>query len=228
MKQILAFTLVLAASAGFSFGATITSTLGIQNHADTAGATFVAAFDVTGETASPFNQTLIGFDADAGDGGSDFDATWTHTYAPILQTITSATITFGLWEHDSGEPGDQVGLFSLNTTNNLTLQANTALNATGGTTDSFTGNSEYNVYTITLPAAVYTALATGGAQFRLQLQGPVESLFGPVAFNGAAIDFATLTINTRDGGTTGPEIPEPATFVLAGVALPLLWALRRR
>jgi len=174
----------------------------------------------------PFDNAESGFDADGSDGGFDFDVTWTHNQGVIAKTIFSAILRIGLWEHESDEDGSQVRSLTLNTLYGLSLTAllDAQLEAKGGTTvyDLDTGfplSSEYNVYSVILPAAVFGELAGGSAQFRLQLQGPGINIFGPSQNNGAFIDFAELEIT---------EVPEASTLLLIGAFLPGLLLLRRR
>jgi len=177
-----------------------------------------------GEVA-PFDLES-GFDADDGDGGSNFDVVWTHSYAIPLQPIVGASLRIGLYEHESDDLVSQVASLTLNGQfgPSLTALLDAQVESYGGSTvydpfDGFPVTTEYNIYTIALPAAVFSELAGGSAQFRLQLQGPGVNLFGVSQYNGAFIDFAELTMT---------EVPEPSTLLLIGAALPLLALLRRR
>jgi hypothetical protein len=142
---------------------------------------------------------------------TSFSDTWTFIYSP--QSVASATITLGLYDHDSAAPGDQVQTFTVDG-NDLTALLNAALEATGGT------QIEYNTYTINLPASAIPSLADGSATFSLALQGQgLAGVPGEVGNlspqNGAGLDFATLTMN----------VPEPSCAIvlcmLAGSALHL-------
>lgn len=204
--------------------AVITDTQGTQ---DFANGIQLDVFDyLAGNTdaVAPFDFES-GLDADDGDGGSNFDVTWTHSYAIPLTPILRASLRIGLYEHESAETGSQVASLTLVGLPGVPLTAllDAQMEAYGGTTvydlDGFPVTTEYNIYSISLPEAVFSALAGGSAQFRLQLQGPGVNLFGPSGYNGAFIDFAELTI---------VDIPEPSTLLLIGTVLPLLALLKRR
>jgi hypothetical protein len=185
-------------------GALLSQTLGDQDFTDgqlVGSGTFTAA---SGGDPAPFN-TVIGSDA-----ASNFSTSWTFNGygGPIATAISSASILIGLWEGDSSAAGDQVVSFTLNGTTNLTGLLNTAMNAKGG----LTGHEDW--YTVDLPTSAFTELATGSATFSLALQNGLGVL-GPAPFNGAGLDFSTLSINTATPG----RVPEPATLslVLLGV-----------
>lgn len=174
----------------------------------------------------PFNQGC----------GSDvvlFDncnAAWAFGYAPIAETILSATLKLGIADHDSAASGDQVALFSIDGTD-LTSDLNTQFNGSGGS------NSEYNVYELNL-SSLLASLSDGSALVVLNLTGPglQECLIflpgcdpaNPVSetgFNGASLIFSTLTIETRDPG----QVPEPASILLFGLgALGIGFCRRKR
>jgi hypothetical protein len=200
---IAATLLVSAASVSTSVDAAVlTQMLGDQDFTDgqaVGSGTFTAAN--AGDPA-PFN-TLVGSDVV----GPNFSASWTYSGAPIAN-VASASILIGLYEGDSSAAGDQAASFTLNGTVNLTALLNTAMNAKGG----LTGHEDY--YTVNLPAAALTEIATGQATFSLTLQNGLGVL-GPTDFNGAGLDFATLTVVTQ-------AVPEPAAWslsLLLGVSL---------
>ena len=175
--------------------AVLTQALGDQDFTDgqqVGSATFTAA---NGADPAPFN-TLIGTDVV----GPNFSASWTFA-GPAIANVSSASILIGLYEGDSSAPGDQVQSFTLNGTVNLTALLNTAMNAKGG----LTGHEDY--YTVNLPAAALTEVATGQATFSLTLQNGLGVL-GPTDFNGAGLDFATLTVVTQ-------AVPEPSAWSLS-------------
>lgn len=60
-------------------------------------------------------------------------------------------------------------------------------------------------------------LKTSIDQGFLSLQGPGLGLFGETPFNGAALDFSTLNVITRD--VTPTPVPEPASGALMSMAL---------
>ncbi len=136
------------------------------------------------------------------------------------QTITGATLTLGILDHDSAAAGDQVALYTLNG-NDLTASLNTQFESFGGVSGKFcTGPngpntvfcSEYDVYTVTVPIAAVSSPAT----VVLALQGPGIGVLGPTAFNGAFIDFSRLDITTIPNET---NVPEPATVALLAAGL---------
>lgn len=174
-----------------------------------------------GEPA-PFDD-FIGRDQDLTDTilAENFSATWTFTYTPA--TVTSATLTIDLYDHDSASPGSQVGGFFLDFIN-LTDLLHCVLEARGG------GNAEYNIYVVTLPSTTFATLEDGVATFTLRLQGPtLGGSTGTTVLpkNGAGLDFATLTLN---GDTAEPvPVPEPGSLaLLAGALIGLGAASRRR
>lgn len=147
--------------------------------------------------------------------GSDFTVNFsqafTFNYAP--GAVTGATLTFGIWDHDSQAPGNQVAAFTMDGFD-LTAQLNAAFESHGG------AQSEVDVYTLTLPAAVLPLLADGQASLSLMLQGPgLQSGGATTPANGAGLDFATL--NTT-------QVPEPATLGAMAAAAVTLVARRRR
>jgi len=155
----------------------------------------------------------------------NFAGMWTFNLAP--GAITSASIAFGLYDHDSAASGNQLVSFSVDGIN-LTAALNLLFEAPG-----IGDQSQYNIFMLTLPAAALTALADGVATFSLSLQGPalctitvVPPVSGdctPNVGNGAGLDFSTLTFNETP--TPPPNgAPEPAALALlltglAGIAL---------
>ena len=161
------------------------------------------------------------------DGGStSFSASWSFTYGAA--PVTGATLTFGIYDHDSAASGDQVASFWLDGMN-LTSFISPLFNAPG-----VGFNTEYNVISLTLPDFTLGALSDGIASFALALKGPNcgissdGSCPGGGSFNGAALDFASLSLGQMIVREI-PAIPEPETYVLmlAGLAL-LGFAARRR
>jgi hypothetical protein len=181
-----------------------TVTIGTQHFTDgqrIGTGTFLTA--VSGQP-TPFD-TFFGSDAT----GPNFDAQWTMSFTPPA-AITSATLTFGIYDHDSQASGNQVSLFTAAGAD-LTVSLNAAFEGHGG------ANTEYDVYSILLPASTFGTLAGGSASFHLTLQGPGLSVLGETLNNGAGLDFASLTV-----------VPEPGSVPLLGIGFALLFVFRNR
>lgn len=209
-KLQLVLTAALALLAAGPAGAAMFM-LGDQDFTDGQILTGTPQFDAAsaGEPA-PFDM-FIGSDV-----GADFSASFTFNFA--ADTYTAASLTFGIFDHDSAAAGDQVALFSLDGVD-LTTELNALLNASGG------ANLEDNVYTIGLTGSALTAVQDGAATFMLTLQGPLPSPFAglpDLQFNGAGLDFATLDVQAQ------PAVPEPSTWVLLTLGLAgIAWRRRR-
>jgi len=171
-------------------GTAVTVTLGDQDFVD---GSFIGGVDV-------FNAASIGepapFDEVRGSDYSDpFSGSWTFNY-PAL-SVTSATLTLGIVDHDSNAPGSQISSFTVDSID-ITSVLDDQFESRGG------GPAEYNVYVIILPASTLSALSDGVATFSLTLQGPALGYGGGIATgNAAGLDFATLTV-----------VPEPASAFL--------------
>lgn len=225
-KHILAATFIASMWVPTSNAAIITDTMGNGASGLVDGTAYGLVPDILNAQAgqaAPF---------DAGYGGlfSSFDVSWVHSFGAIADTIVSASLTIGLYEHDPGSPGDQVESFLLDG-NAMTGTLNGLFNVddAGGANGETSG--VYNEYTIDL-AAMLADLADGIANLSLALQGPEVNpgLFGGPSVeqnNGAHIIFSTLNIVTRDGGTPPGQIPEPGilSLILAGG---LLLVVRRK
>jgi hypothetical protein len=121
---------------------------------------------------------------------------------------------------------------------NLTSSLNFAFNSSGGSSvfippspnQTLVLTSEYNVYTLGLLSV--SDLADGSLTASLQLKNGFAYPLGVptnTLFNGAAIDFARLNIETRTTGT--PPVPEPASFALIVVGLGAIagfWRIEKR
>ena len=145
--------------------------------------------------------------------GSDFNPpysqSWTFNYAPL--PVSSASITLGIFDHDSQAPGNQVASFTVDGVD-VTALLNTAFESSGGQ------HGEVNVYTVALPAAAFPVLSDGAATFQLTLTGPGLGTGGEILpGNGAGTDFATLSV-----------VPEPAAAIAALAAMLITAATRRR
>jgi hypothetical protein len=177
----------------------------------------------TGEPV-PFDGSR-GFDDDSGpsfprrnpsDSLDDLD--WTFAYS-FPETIASASITIGVFNHDSGmnNVGSQVASFSVDG-HDLTALLDAQFEAYGGT-DNFnpflpgTG-MEYNIYTVQLPASTFGDL-DDGATFLLELQNGWTAGFGGqnVLHNSAGLDFSTLDIK---------GVPEPSSLFALSSAMGML------
>ena len=168
--------------------------------------------------AAPFND-FRGFDGEAEDEATDFSASWTFTYAPYSggTTVLSASLLLALFDHDFAATGNQVSSFLVDGFD-LTPELNTLLEASGGS------NFEYNIYSLNLPGGVFLSLLDGSVTVSLTLQGPglVQFIGFPdvfeTAFNGAGIDYSTLTIDALDSEV----VPEPSSAVLSLLGLVLI------
>jgi len=158
---------------------------------------------------------------------SNFTASWSFTYAPVVGTITGATISIGIADHDSAASGSQLLTFLVDGGNQTTL-LDALFEGSGGT------DGEYNVYTVSLPGSLFASLADGTAPVTLTLKGPglAVDLFAPggpavaeTGFNGAFLINSTLQITTQDFA----PVPEPPTYamLLSGLG-GLAWFKRRR
>lgn len=184
-------TQTLGSSAGFADGST-----------NARAGTWITA---TAANASPFS----GYNGSDGV-GPDFSASWQFNYTPISQTIVSATLSIGIYDIDSAASGNQVASYTEGPggVNNLTSLLNAVSEALNGNTGAV--NNEYDILTITLPSTTYADLALGSPTISLALQAPGLGAL-PTTFNGAGIDFSTITITTQ---ATPPPTPEPATWAL--------------
>lgn len=197
-KSIAAPLMAAALAFGSAANAAVVTMLG---DADFTNGQSVGTGTFTGASAgdpAPFNQ-FIGSDV----AGPNFSASFTFSYGAIVDPITSATIQLGLYDGDSAASGNQVASFTVDGTD-ITALLNSALEATPGAT----GREIY--YSVSLSGAALTALADGSALFSLTLQGPGLGILGETTFNGAGLDFATLTIDTQPQG--GTPVSEPATW----------------
>lgn len=191
----------------------IVVTLGDQDFADGSFPVGVAGFN------GPSAGEPAPFDAFRGsDFGASFSESWTFGYA--AGAVTSASISLGLFDHDSAAPGSQVSAFSVDGVD-LTALLDAALEATGGT------QNEDNVYSIVLPAATFGVLSDGSATFSLTLQGPglagaAGATGSTTSGNGAGIDFSTLSLNEV-------TVAEPTSVALLGLSLAAMgFGVRRR
>jgi hypothetical protein len=189
--------------------AVATQTLGDQDFTDGQAVGSGAFTAANSGDPSPFN-TIIGSDIL----GPNFSASWTFDGygTPAAAGIRSASVLIGLFEGDGSAAGNQVASFTLNGTTDLTGDLNTVVNAKGG----LTGREDW--YTVKLPASVFSQLASGNVTFALTLQNGLGVL-GTTDFNGAGVDFSTLTVTT---------VPEPAMWSMLLVGAALGFTARKR
>ena len=210
--------------------ATVTSNLGNTssglNDGDLpvlVGPPFPDIISAQGGQPAPFDQ---GYGLEVAGIGTNFSTNWTHSFGAIVDPIVSASLTIGIYDHDSAASGSQLSLFDLDGAD-LTAALNALFETPGDGEEQ-----EYNVYTVALPGSVLTSLADGSLLAQLGLDGPglVRPLFplpGPnpveeVEFNGAHLIFSTLTIETQ-------PIPESSTLALMGLgSIGLLFCRRRQ
>ena len=160
-------------------------------------------------------------------GATNFNVNWTHSLAVITDTIIGASISFGIWDHDTSATGSQLESFTVEGTA-LTTQLDGLFEAGGGSLDS-----EYNVYSIDLGSELFSDLSDGTVNIGLALQGLglTYALFPSpgiieTSTNGASLIFSTLTIETRD--SQPPPIPEPASLLLTMFGLCVMAFFNRR
>jgi hypothetical protein len=201
----LAGLLALGAAIGQAQAATVTTTLGtvveVSGVPVASGDVFSSGAFVGSSDPAPLD-TFIGADGS----GPDFSASLTFNYAAPAGPVDAGVLTLGLYDADTAAAGDQLALFTLNGVD-LTSLLNTALEATPG------ANAQEVFYSLTLPSTVYGQLATGSVTAALTLKGPGLGILGQTDHNGAILDFATLTVGSRDV-TPPPGVPEPAAWAL--------------
>jgi len=206
--------------------ATITTSLGNTAHGFVDGSSLAVIGDVDVAQAastdgSPFNLS-IGVDSSLF--GADFSTNWTFIYGAISDTILSASLTIGIYDHDSSASGSQLASYGIDG-NDLTTTLDSLFEAGGGAADA-----QYNEYTIALGAGLFSDLADGSSLVSLALQGnglvPVLFVggFQETSTNGANLIFSTLTIETEDAQT----VPEPGSLVLVSLGFLLLGIIYRR
>ena len=209
-------------SAQTASAAMISSSLGNDASGFTNG-DILPAFLVGGAQGgqpAPFDQSY-GTD---GLFGGNFSVNWNFSYGAITDTILNAFLTIGIYDHDSAASGSQVGSYDIDG-NNLTGALDTLFETGGGALDA-----QYNVYTLSLDAGLFTDLADGSASVSLALQGNglTPDLFGggfaETTTNGANLIFSTLTIETQDA----QSVPEPGSLILTALGCLGMGLFRRR
>jgi len=168
---------------------------------------------------SPFD-TSYGTDGSLLFGATNFSASWIFNYGAILDPILSASLTIGIYDHDSAADGSQLDSYDIDG-NDIKTPLDALFEASGG------DDGMYNEYTISLLGApLFADLADGTATVSLTLQGlgMVPTLFplpGPnpptvTDTNGANLIFSTLTIET--GSIPAVPIPAAAPLFLSAIA----------
>jgi hypothetical protein len=220
IKQVLLTAPMLAAAMSLSSLANadvISQTLGGVDFTD-GQMVGTGTFNMTNASQpAPFNA-YIGSDLNT---GPNFSANWAFNYGSIAGTITQATLQIGLLDGDSGAPGNQVQSYTIGGVD-LTSLLNTAMEANPGAT----GHENY--YTITLPVSAFSVLAGGSPTVSLALQGPGLGVLGTTPFNGAGLDFSTITIDTAaavPGPIAGAGVPG---LLFAGAGLLGWWRRRQK
>lgn len=130
----------------------------------------------------PFNG-FKGSDAFLGPSNASFPFS---TSSIPTDNIDELIMVFGILDHDSATPGDQVAEFTIDGVD-FTDSMNALLESRGG------AQVEYNVYTYVFPPGA--PVADGSAEFVLRLKGPTRDDFGnilPEGTNGALLDFVRI------------------------------------
>ncbi len=145
------------------------------------------------------------------------DSHWIHNYGAIAETILSASLSFGIWDHDSAASGSQLDAFSLGGID-TTAALDAMFESGGGATDA-----QYSVYSFNLGAAFFADLADGNFSVDLDIGGAglQTALMGgqvsETAANGYHLIYSSLNITTQD---QAPEpVPEPSTLLLFVLSL---------
>jgi hypothetical protein len=215
IKKVAGLTvgIVLAAHAA----AATTITVGDQDFANGSFPGLPAYTAASVGEPAPFNAFC---GSDVGQ-GPNCTSSFSFVFAPP-GTVTGATFTIGLFDHDSAAPGDQVALLTIGGVN-FTAPFNALLNASGGT------QGEDNVYSLALNASVFPSILSGNVHVVLNFQAPglqrsAGSTNNTTDFNGVGLDFASLQFDT-----TAAAVPEPSSLLLFGTgALAIGRRLRRR
>jgi len=170
---------------------------------------------ISSNFVGPFFTGFCG--SEGGTSASNCDMSWIFNYVvPVGETITSASLSVGLWDLDSSQAGNQVGLYQINGGDVLTSSLNTAAEGLNGGTGSI--NAQYDVFTFSLSS--FSALSGGSATVHLTFTGPGGGILGPLPTNAGAILFSTLNITTA-AAPPPPTVPEPTSLLLLATGLGL-------
>jgi hypothetical protein len=212
---------MLALCAGQAQAASVVQTLGTVVQVGGVDVVSGQAF-ASGAFAGSTDPTPFDVPTGADGSGPSFSASWTFNYAAPAGPVNGGVLLFGLYDGDSAAPGDQVASFTFNGMD-LTSELNALFEADPS------GQGVETFYSLVLPGSAYAALATGAATFSLSLKGPGLGVLGATNFNGATLDFATLTVSSRDIEPP-PGVPEPSIWALmvGGFGLAGMGLRRRR
>ncbi len=201
MKKLLG--LFLGATLIPATGFALSATLGQQDFSNGQAVTLSQVLAASAGEAAPFDD-FYGSDPY----GPNFNKSFTFTYAP--ESLTWATLTFGLIDGDGDEVGTQLSSFSLDGMD-LTALMTPLIEATHHATA--------DIVVLALPSSALALLSDGSATFNLALKGP--SKIGELPYNGAGLDFANLS-----GAGGNPSVPDAgfsaSLFALAMGAITLL------
>lgn len=169
--------------------------------------------------ADPSLDINNGFDGFDNDTGGGYAGSWSFSGSAVTDPVASAVLEFGIYDHDSAAPGDQVASFAVDGVD-LTSELNAIMNGSGGgvfpTVPAFF--SEYNVYSIALPSSAFAAVSDGSVDVSLSLQNGFA--FSGSTGNNASVSYSLLTITS---------VPEPGSLaVLAMGTIPVMIRRRRR
>jgi len=159
---------------------------------------------------SPFDG-YKGNDAPSSSGGESFSESWIFRYDARDHIISSASITIGIFQHDSAFDGNQVADFSVDGCD-LTSESNSLFDSHGGRKDG--DRSEYNIYTLGLPLELLPHLEDGKAIFALTLHNSIK---GIMTENGAGLDFSSLCIHSyivKSGDVSGETWGPNTTYLI--------------
>lgn len=214
VNQLRLFSVVFFCMSNCAVATAISVQIGETNYED--GNAVEPRYFLSTEFGDPI-QLSQNFGVD-GRSGRDFSAEWSFRFDAM--DYIAATVTLGIFDHDSQAAGSQLDYFGFDD-NDLTDLLNVEFESYGGR------QGEYNVYSVGIPAYALKELADGNTEFRIALQGPSLSgdalTVGKYFFlsqegNAAGIDYVLLTLST---------IPEPDTLHLAMLASVVFHRSRR-